>query len=573
MKIAFRWTPLWVFLITAAVHVPVLDNGFVNWDDGPAFLENPHFRSLEPGELLWNFTHFHMGTYCPLTWTAFAAIHTLQGGLNPRGYHLASLLTHSAFAALLAVVIAWLLRLSGGEWGAGGPPSARLAGAAGALLFSLHPMQAASVAMSSALNDLAACAFTLGAVAAYLRRFLPGGDRLSWLCLSWSLAAAGGLCRWQGVGLPVTLLILDLFPLRRLPAAPLRWFEGKYWPVLFEKVPFAAVSFGIALFNSWAKVSQSGYGVGGTHPLEAAGGMVFLLLKFLLPTDLEPEYRLPAGAPGPHGWSGLESLAAVSAVTAILWVIRRPRPAALAAWAQYLLVLAPPFLLSKKDTLMVYDRYAYLAYPGFCALAAWGLFRAWRGRAGPRLKAMTGVLAISLLVLLSGVTRAELRSWHDSVSLWRHHLESNPRAFIARNNLGSTLFEQGRHDEALYFFLQESRIHPGEAIVRRNLKHTRERFGKLAPDLATVHNNQGVDLLTTGLLRESLWHLGTAAFLAPRMPEAHLNLGLIFRAQGSPARSRRHLRRALELDPGLDSARRLLSEPSAPAPTGGGRRK
>src|SRR5262245_3170391 len=33
-------------LVTVAVYSPVLENGFVNWDDDKNFIENPNYRGL-----------------------------------------------------------------------------------------------------------------------------------------------------------------------------------------------------------------------------------------------------------------------------------------------------------------------------------------------------------------------------------------------------------------------------------------------------------------------------------------------------------------------------------------------
>ena len=47
-----RWlVPVLVALFTAGVFLPVLQNGFVNWDDTINFLSNPHYRGLGLDEL------------------------------------------------------------------------------------------------------------------------------------------------------------------------------------------------------------------------------------------------------------------------------------------------------------------------------------------------------------------------------------------------------------------------------------------------------------------------------------------------------------------------------------------
>src|SRR5262245_12944205 len=57
-----------VGLITLAVFLPSLRNGFVNWDDDENFLKNTNYRGLASDNIRWMFTTFHYGPYQPLSW-------------------------------------------------------------------------------------------------------------------------------------------------------------------------------------------------------------------------------------------------------------------------------------------------------------------------------------------------------------------------------------------------------------------------------------------------------------------------------------------------------------------------
>src|SRR6266508_42520 len=102
---------LLVGLLTVLVFLPAVDNGFVNWDDDVNLTENPHFRGLSPAHLRWMFTTTLMGHYIPLTWLSFGVDHAVWG-MDPRGYHLTSVLLHALNAALVFLVAR---RLLGGE--------------------------------------------------------------------------------------------------------------------------------------------------------------------------------------------------------------------------------------------------------------------------------------------------------------------------------------------------------------------------------------------------------------------------------------------------------------------------
>ena len=94
--------------VTLAVFLPILGNGFVNWDDQANLLDNPHYRGLGWSHLRWMFTTAHLGHYIPVTWLTLALDYTAWG-LNPGGYHLTSAVLHAANALLVYRLAAALL--------------------------------------------------------------------------------------------------------------------------------------------------------------------------------------------------------------------------------------------------------------------------------------------------------------------------------------------------------------------------------------------------------------------------------------------------------------------------------
>src|SRR5262245_61244876 len=88
-----------VALVVAAAFAPVLDNGFVNWDDEENFLTNSFFRGLGAAQLRWAWSTFWVGVYQPLAWMLFE-VQYLWWNLEPRGYHLISVLLHVGNAVL-----------------------------------------------------------------------------------------------------------------------------------------------------------------------------------------------------------------------------------------------------------------------------------------------------------------------------------------------------------------------------------------------------------------------------------------------------------------------------------------
>ena len=205
-----------VLLVTALVFLPGVFGEFVNWDDDRNFLQNLDYRGLGWANLRWMLTTSHMGPWAPLSWVTLAADYLLWG-MSPRGYHLTSLLFHSASAALFLLIARRLLRAAQ----PGAPEGALRIGAVGAaLLFAVHPLRVESVVWITERRDVVSGFFYMLTVLAYLRAVEGrlAGMRLGgryWLSLGCFAAAV--LSKSMVVSLPAVLLILDVYPLRRLP--------------------------------------------------------------------------------------------------------------------------------------------------------------------------------------------------------------------------------------------------------------------------------------------------------------------------------------------------------------------
>src|SRR5262249_58047033 len=113
----------------------------------------------------------------------------------------------------------------------------------------LHPLRVESVAWVSERRDLLCAFFLLLAVLAYLRGVAHG--RLigsGWWALSLVAFTAALLSKASALTLPLTLLLLDVYPLRR---RSIGWLE-----LVVEKLPYAVlggivavISFGARLHN------------------------------------------------------------------------------------------------------------------------------------------------------------------------------------------------------------------------------------------------------------------------------------------------------------------------------------
>src|SRR5438128_2602179 len=376
------------------------------------------------------------------------------------------------------------------------------------------------------------------------------------------------------VNLPIVLLILDVYPLRRLGGS-IGWWSEPARRVYVEKVPrvlLAPAASAVALMaqpshNTMVSVVQ----------LSALGrlavsvyGLSFYLWKTVAPVSLSPLYELP---PTVNPWAPpfLLSYGLVVAITAIALAFRRRVPGLPAALLAYVVVLLPVLGLFQSGPQIAADRYTYLAGLGWAASSGAGLLFCWRtsGRSKTGTLATLPIAGIALCVVvgLGVLTWNQAQVWRDSATLWTHALAINPNSAFARNNLGLVLALQGKPAEAIEHFRQALRIKPDDAEVHANWGNTLAHQGKLAeaiehfrqalrirPDDAEVHTNWGNALADQGTLAEASNHYRQALEIMPESGEAHTNLGLALARQGKLAEAIEHFRQALRIKPDLAEA-------------------
>ncbi|HWN90409.1 MAG TPA: hypothetical protein VNQ15_03330, partial [Verrucomicrobiae bacterium] len=102
--------PVAAVVLTFLCYLPALANGFIDWDDSPLLLRNPHYRGLGLDQLRWMFTTRLMGHWMPLNWISFGLDHAVWG-MTPFGYHLTNLLLHAINAAVVYALASKLLLL------------------------------------------------------------------------------------------------------------------------------------------------------------------------------------------------------------------------------------------------------------------------------------------------------------------------------------------------------------------------------------------------------------------------------------------------------------------------------
>src|SRR2546426_1208159 len=559
-----RWViPVLIALVTVAAFLPTLHNHFVNWDDDTNFLDNPHYRGLGWTHLRWMWTT-HLGHYIPLTWMTLGLDYLLWG-LNPVGYHLTNLLLHAANAMVFFFVVRRLLTRALPSPAERGHALAVSAGVA-ALVFAIHPLRVESVAWVTERRDVLSGLFYLVAILLYLRACERGERGRRWYWGSVGLFVCALLSKSIAVSLPVLLLILDVYPLRRLGGA-LGWWSEPARRVYVEKIPFvllAAAASAIAVMaqlSAHAAVPLAHLSVPGRLAVSAYG-LSFYLGKTIVPVNLSPLYEPPSTV-DPWATPFLLSYGVVLALTAIALALRRRVPGLPAAWLAYVVVLLPVLGLFQSGPQIAADRYTYLAGLGWALLTGAGLLSCWRTK-----RFLIPGCAVCVVVGLGVLTWDQVQVWHDSGKLWTHALAIDPNSYTAQNNLGAVLAEQGRLAEAIEHFQVALRIKPDDAMAHTNwgaalaqqgkpaeaIDHYRQAL-QIEPYAVVAHNNWGLLLDDQGKLAEAIEHYRQALQIKPDSAEAHSNWGTALAQQGKLAEAIEHYRQALRINPDFAQAR------------------
>jgi hypothetical protein len=450
--------PLLLVFATIAAYIPILGNGFVGLDDPSTVYENWSLTHLSASSFFSLWTTPQRDLYAPLTYSLFAAI-SLVARIRPVPgqvlavpfhawpFHAVSLLLH-----VLSVLVVYRLlrRLIAAPWPA----------AAGALLFSLHPVQVESVAWVTETNNLLCGFLSLSAILLYLHATMPASiptreNRTAWSrfalasevfilamlakplavivpLLAWSLApllrgdvvassslnAGSEVLRRAGSFARVTRL-LGVPQNRRLEEKSPRsrrnfWFIG-IWFLL--AAPFAIIARRSQEIPAWWLVVPARQ-----RPVVAADALAFYIGKLLWPASLTPDYGRSPAMVIAHEWAYYTWLVPAILAAGLFILYRRQKSAPLIAGAGWFVAaLLPvlgltPFAYQRFST--VADRYLYLPMFGVALAVAWGL-----SRVGKSKRRVTGILCVVVLAAMGIRSYRQCRIWHDRNTLFEHSIQ------------------------------------------------------------------------------------------------------------------------------------------------------
>lgn len=568
-----------VFAVSLSAYAITLRNGFV-WDDVGTLTGGGTAASV--GEL-WGVIVGGIGGpiegsgyYRPL----IGILHTLVRiafGDGPWGFHLLNVAMHAGVATAAFGVLLRLL--------AGNAPATMgdgMLSCAGALLFSLHPVHAESVAWASGITDPAFSLFYLMAFYGYLAALAESEHPsrragLTFISLASFLLAT--LAKEPGLTLPLLLAAHDAAFPERLPSRSPAGFLRRHLPYLamaalslllrahaLSGLRLGGQSQRLVLAGANASLDTAGYAINAL-PLFAK-----YLATLLLPVNLSAYYevRLVSSLAEPAALLSLLITLCFITFTGVAWRRNRPLFFALAAMA---IPLLPALNFRATGTTAFAERYLYLPSFGFVLALVFPAAKLWREKAQSA-PYLAGAAAV-LLVAYAAVTVPRCAVWRDNYTLWSDTARKFPDSGIVRYNLAYELKQRGELREAIAQYRAAIDLSPGLADAHMNLGNIYAQTGflsmaigeyratlRIRPEYGEAFFNLGRACFVQGRTREAIDALSRSVAITPDNPMAHNALGMAYQQAGEPEKARDEFLAAVRLSPGesryrinLDSAR------------------
>lgn len=581
-------------IATILLYLPALRNGFVSLDDPDYVTRNGHVQQgLTMANVKWAFgTENPVSNWHPLTWISHMLDVNLYGG-RAFGHHLTNVLLQVVDVVLLFLLFA----VATGE---------AMKSAAVAALFAVHPLNVEAVAWVAERKTVLCMVFFLAACCAYVwytRK--PSAGRYALIVV---LYALGLLSKVMVVTLPLALLLLDYWPLRRMEgdeasAGAISWRVVLRLGV--EKVPLLLMSAAAAALTLYIHHRERALASGLPFSWLVKNGTYSYLKylgKFFWPVRLGAFYPHPENS---LSWLvvGIVGLCMMG-ISVVVWKFRERRYLG-AGWLWYLATMFPMVGYVQSGRQGMADRYMYIPMIGVIFALVW-LIGDWakEKKWNPSVLSLLLLLAIAPCVYL---TETQIGYWRDSYTLFAQTLAVTSRNGMAENSFGSVLYERGDLAGAAQHFQAAVEYAPDLPAAHYNLGVIRQRENRDADaereyrialqfvtdpmEAAQAHNNLGMLYVSAQQYSGAMAEFDAAIRLNPaeynsylgrgrielqqfnydgairdfaraaqvaETPEAFFRLGTAFEMKGEAQRAADAYKAALQLAPGFTEAKTRL---------------
>ena len=460
--------------ITFGLYWPTGGFDLIYFDDPLVLTECPAVQAgLTWGSVKWALTSVVIANWHPVTNLSFLLVSQFLGS-TPGPQHLANAILHAVNAALLFLV---LRQFTTSTWRS----------AVVAAIFAWHPLRVESVAWIVERKDMLCAFFWLLTLLAWARRVAreelqvtarQGNPSLITRQLPLFFFALALLSKPMAVTLPFVLLLLDIWPLKRLGIGDLRLRILK--PLVTEKIPFFALMFLFCVatykiqhdytaMTPWDKLGLA------PRLHNAIAGYVAYLGQLFWPMNLAVIYPFPKSFDVGQTVLKAGLLAAIS--WGCVWQFRH-RPWLAVGWCWYLGTALPIIGLVQVGEQAMADRYTYLPLIGPVVALVWTAADFFANRRAGKivLATATGFILAALLVL----SVRQISFWRDTVTLFTHNLAVTPHNASAQFTLGLGYEHAGDTNRAIVSYRAAKSMEPRDFQNRRNLANLLTLTGELA---------------------------------------------------------------------------------------------
>jgi len=479
---------LGLILAIFAVYSSVGGYDFTSYDDNLYVTENTHVQSgLTPENIKWAMTAVVASNWMPVTLLSHmldCQLFHQQSGMH----HLVNVLIHMLATLLL---FASLQRATG----------ARGASAFVALLFGVHPLHVESVAWVAERKDVLSAFFWFLALYGYIR-YAERPTILRYLLVALAFAL-GLMAKPMMVTFPFTLLLFDVWPLRRL----------EFPKILWEKLPLIALSAAVSCITYFVQRSTAAV-QSFPLPVRIANALISYVVylgQMFWPARLAVLYPYQQSPSIAQAAAAAVLLAAVTAGVIFVW---RTRPYLAVGWFWYLGTLVPVIGLVQVGLQSRADRYMYLPMVGLLMMLAWGLAEFQLPKPALALAAAIACVACT------SAARLQIGYWQNSETLFERAIEVTQDNYVAEYNLGNYLMNTRRGSEAIPYFEAALRVHPNYPEAESNL-------GMVLGNLP-------------GRMPEAITHFAAAVHLKPDLLPAQYNLAVALEHEGKKSEALAH---------------------------------
>jgi len=520
-----------IIISTIAIYWQVKDYEFINFDDDVNIYENLHIqKDITLKNIKWAFTAVYWSTWQPLVWLTYMADYNLHG-LDPGWHHLTNLFLHIANALLLFITLRTMTGVL-------------FRSAFIALIFALHPIHIESVAWITERRDVLSAFFWILTTFSYVR--YTRSQRLIKYIPVFFFMCFGLMAKQMLVTLPFTLLLLDFWPLGRVNDNTLKRITQKHHPgiitflsnlqtfirnnkhLLLEKIPLFMLSI-LSCFVAYY-VQKTGGAVKSLSqfPIDirlsnALISYLQYIAKMLWPFNLAVFYPHPGTL---SASKTILSFLIIASCTLIAIHTLKKYSWFAVGWFWYLGTLVPVIGIIQIGSHALADRFVYIPFIGIYIILAWGihfLLSNWNKK-----KLGIAILSTCFFSILIVVSWKQTSYWRNSASIFNHALNTTENNYIAHNNFGLALENQGDILNAIEHFKKSVSIKPNYVIALNNLGVALENIGK--PEEAIVHYKKAIQI-------------------NPKYPDPYINLAFILFHKKQYSEAIKRCYKALTINP------------------------